>query len=117
MEGGWAVLCPALVAMLRGRVVAVLLLVLWPLLGECLAGAPLKRVPGPDGVSDWTPFAAGRAMLTDVSACSSDDRPFAQALVGPHLSTPVAAAVFSAYAAAVTAAGLWAYCRRNTGRG
>ncbi|MGC4998005.1 hypothetical protein [Streptomyces sp. DT195] len=115
--GCWALLCLALVAMLRGRVVPVLLLVLWPLLGERLAGALLGSVPGLDGVSDWLPFAAGRAMLTDVSAYSSDDRPFAQALVGSHLSTPVATAVFFAYVAAVTAAGLWAYCRRDARTG
>ncbi|MGW2208050.1 ATP-binding cassette domain-containing protein [Streptomyces sp. NPDC001781] len=115
--GCWALLCLALVAMLRGRVVPVLLLVLWPLLGERLAGALLGNVPGLGGVSDWLPFAAGRAMLTDVSAYSGDDRPFAQALVGSHLSTPVATAVFFAYVAAVTAAGLWAYCRRDARTG
>ncbi|RCH64586.1 hypothetical protein DT019_32340 [Streptomyces sp. SDr-06] len=109
----WAVLCTAVAAMLRNRTVAVLLLVLWPLLGERLAGMLLRYLPGLSGVSDWLPFAAGRAMLTDVSAYAADDRPFAQALVGSHLSTPVATAVFCLCTAAVAAAGLWAYRRRD----
>ncbi|MFB6705549.1 hypothetical protein ACFCW6_12645 [Streptomyces sp. NPDC056333] len=115
--GCWALLCLALVALLRSRIVAVLLLVLWPLVGERIAGALLGYVPGLDGVGDWLPFATGRAMLTDVSAYSGDERPFAQALVGSHLATPVAAAVFCLYTAAVTAAGLWAYCRRDAKAG
>ncbi|WP_158711191.1 hypothetical protein [Streptomyces sp. NRRL S-1824] len=115
--GCWALLCLALVALLRSRIVPVLLLVLWPLLGERLAGALLGYVPGMDGVGDWLPFAAGRAMLTDVSAYSDDERSFAQALVGSHLPTPVAVAIFCLYTVAVTAAGFWAYCRRDAKAG
>ncbi|MGW5528159.1 hypothetical protein [Streptomyces xanthochromogenes] len=109
----WSLLCTALAVVLRSRVVAVLFLVLWPLLGERLVGMLLGRLPGLDGASDWLPFAAGRAMLTDVSAYAADDRPFAQALVGSHLSTPAASGVFFLYAAAVAAIGLWAYRRRD----
>lgn len=115
--GCWALLCLALVALLRSRILPVLLLVLWPLLGERLAGALLGYVPGLDGVGDWLPFAAGRAMLTDVSAYALDEQAFAQTLVGSQLSTPVAAAVFCLYTAAVTAAGFWAYCRRDAKAG
>ncbi|MEU9099646.1 hypothetical protein [Streptomyces sp. NPDC048361] len=111
--GCWAVLSMAVAVLLRNRTVAVLLLVLWPLLGERLAGMALQYVPGLDGVGDWLPFAAGRAMLTDVSAFPPDDRPFARALVGSHLATPVAAGVFCLCTAAVAAAGLWAYRRRD----
>ncbi|MFD9824194.1 hypothetical protein [Streptomyces violascens] len=111
--GCWAVLCMAVAVLLRNRTAAVLLLVLWPLLGERLAGMLLRYLPGLAGVSDWLPFAAGRAMLTDVSAYAADDRPFAQALVGSHLATPVAAGVFCLCTAAVAAAGLWAYRRRD----
>ncbi|MFI6471908.1 hypothetical protein ACIBL5_16875 [Streptomyces sp. NPDC050516] len=111
--GCWAVLCMGVAVVLRNRTVAVLLLVLWPLLGERLAGMLLRYLPGLGGVSDWLPFAAGRAMLTDVSAYAADDRPFAQALVGSHLATPVAAGVFCLCTAAVAAAGLWAYRRRD----
>jgi hypothetical protein len=64
-------------------------------------------------VADWLPFAAGRAMLTDVSAVSGEDRSFAQALIGSHLSTPIATAVFALYTAAIATVGLWAYCRRD----
>ncbi|MFI5750917.1 hypothetical protein ACIBBE_34550 [Streptomyces sp. NPDC051644] len=52
-------------------------------------------------------------MLTDVAAYPDDERSFAQALVGSHLSAPAATAVFCLYTAAVTAAGFWAYCQRN----
>ncbi|MGW8728407.1 hypothetical protein ACWGNF_20530 [Streptomyces sp. NPDC055808] len=109
----WSVLCMASAVVLRGRTLAVLFLVLWPLLVERLVGMLLGRLPGLDGLSDWLPFAAGRAMLTDVSAYPADDRPFAQALVGSHLATPVASGVFCLYAAAVAAVGLWAYRRRD----
>ncbi|MFE9820406.1 hypothetical protein [Streptomyces sp. NPDC005773] len=115
--GCWALLCMAFVALLRSRIVPVLLLVLWPLLGERIAGMLLGYVPGLDGVGGWLPFAAGRAMLTDVSAFSGEDRSFARALVGSHLSTPTATVVFFTYAIAVTAAGLWAYCRRDAKAG
>lgn len=111
--GCWALLCLAAVALLRSRIVPVLLLVLWPLLGERITGALLGYIPGLDGVNNWLPFAAGRAMLTDVSAYSGDEKPFAQALVGSHLSTSVAVTVFCLYTAAITAAGWWAYCQRD----
>jgi hypothetical protein len=111
--GCWALLCMALVALLRNRTVPVVALCMWPLLGERLAGLALGYVPGLDGVGDWLPFAAGRAMLTDVSAFAGDDRSFASAMVGSDLSTPVAAAIFCAYTAGLTAAGCWAYTRRD----
>ncbi|MFI5825005.1 hypothetical protein ACIA8I_38955 [Streptomyces rishiriensis] len=111
--GCWALLCMALVALLRSRIVVVLLLILWPLLGERLAGALLGHAPGLQSVKDWLPFAAGRAMLTDVTAVLGEDRSFAQALIGSHLSRPVATAVFALYTAAIAALGLWAYCRRD----
>lgn len=112
--GCWALLCLAVVALLRSRVLAVLLLVLWPLLGERIAGALLGYLPGLDGVNDWLPFAAGRAMLTDVTAYSGEDQSFAQALVGSHLSTPIATTVFVLWTSLITAAGLWSYCRRDS---
>ncbi|MHC0432381.1 hypothetical protein ACX6XY_19680 [Streptomyces sp. O3] len=111
--GCWALLCMALVALLRSRVISVLLLILWPLLGERLIGVLLGYVPGLEGVSDWLPFAAGRAMLTDASDYSGDEQGFVQALIGSHLSTPAAVGVFFLYTGVVTAAGLWAYCRRD----
>lgn len=74
-------------------------------------------MPGLDGVGDWLPFAAGRAMLTDVSAHALDDRSFARTLVGSDLSAPVAATVFCLCTAAVAAAGFWAYCRRDAKAG
>ncbi|MEV6782845.1 hypothetical protein [Streptomyces sp. NPDC051098] len=111
--GCWALLCLAAVALLRSRILAVLLLVLWPLLGERMAGALLGYLPGLNGASDWLPFAAGRAMLTDVTAYSGEDQSFAQALVGSDLSTPIATTVFVLWTSVITAAGLWSYCRRD----
>lgn len=115
--GCWALLCTALVALLRNRIMPVVVLCLWPLLGERLAGLLLGYVPGLDGVGDWLPFAAGRAMLTDVSAFASADRTFAEAMVGSDLSTPVALLVYLLYTAALTAAGYWAYCHREAPTG
>lgn len=111
--GCWALLCMTLVALMRNRTAAVVLLCLWPVLGERLAGLLLSYVPGLDGVGDWLPFAAGRAMLTDVSEFTDGEKSFAEAMIGSDLSTPVALAVFLLYTAALTAAGYWVYCRRE----
>lgn len=111
--GCWALLSMTLVALMRNRIVPVVVLCLWPLLGERLAGLLLGYIPGLDGVDDWLPFAAGRAMLTDVSAFTGEDRSFAATMVGSDLSTPVALTVFLLYTAALTAAGYWAYSRRE----
>ena len=115
--GCWALLCLALVALLRNRIMPVLLLCLWPVLGERLAGLFLGYLPGLNGAGDWLPFAAGRAMLTDVSALSGEDRFFAEAMVGSDLSTPVALVVYMLYVAALTAAGYWVYTRREAPTG
>lgn len=115
--GCWALLCLALVSLVRSRIVPVLILCMWPLIVERLVGGALGYLPGLDGVGDWLPFAAGRAMLTDVSAYPADDRPFAQALVGSHLSSGTATLVFCLYTAAIAAVGCWAYCRRDAKTG
>ncbi len=59
------------------------------------------------------PFAAGRAMLTDVSAYPADDWSFAEALVGSDLSPGTATLMFCLYTALIAGAGCWAYCRRD----
>ncbi|MFI5549159.1 hypothetical protein [Streptomyces sp. NPDC051738] len=115
--GCWALLCMALVALMRNRTMAVVALCLWPVLGERLAGLLLGYVPGLDGVGDWLPFTVGRAMLTDLSAFAGDERSFAEAMVGSDVSTPVALLVFLLYTAALTAAGYWAYSRREAPTG
>ncbi|MFB6614745.1 hypothetical protein ACFCV9_11110 [Streptomyces sp. NPDC056367] len=115
--GCWALLCLALVSLIRSRIVPVLFLCMWPLIVERLLGGLLGRLPGLDGVGGWLPFAAGRAMLTDVSAYPADDRPFARALVGSDLATAPATGLFCLYTALIAAAGCWAYCRRDATSG
>ncbi|PZT75784.1 hypothetical protein DNK56_20370 [Streptomyces sp. AC1-42W] len=115
--GCWALLCMALVALMRNRIVPVLVLCMWPLLAERLAGLLLELVPGLDGVADWLPFAAGRAMLTDISALPEEDQSFATAMVGSDLSTPVALMVFLLYTTVLTTAGYWVYSRREAPSG
>ncbi|MDN3023259.1 hypothetical protein [Streptomyces sp. S.PB5] len=115
--GCWALLCLALVALMRNRILPVVTLCLWPVLGERLAGLLLGYVPGLDGVSSWLPFAVGRAMLTDVSTFAEEDKSFAQAMIGSDLSTPEALVVYLVYTVALTAAGYWAYCRREAPTG
>ncbi|WP_435060108.1 hypothetical protein [Streptomyces sp. bgisy060] len=111
--GCWALLCMSLVALMRNRIVPVVVLCLWPVLAERLAGLLLGYVPGLGGAADWLPFSAGRAMLTDVSAFAGDDRAFARAMVGSDLPNLVALVVFCGYTAVLTAAGYWAYTRRE----
>lgn len=115
--GCWALLCLALVALIRSRIVPVLLLCMWPLIVERLLGGLLGRIPGLDGIGGLLPFAAGRAMLTDVSAYPADDRPFARALVGSDLATASATGLFCLYTVLIAAAGCWAYCRRDAKSG
>ncbi|MFE6912269.1 hypothetical protein [Streptomyces erythrochromogenes] len=110
--GCWALLCMALSSLLRSRVVPVLLLVLWPLIGERIIGKLLGHLPGLDGIGNWLPFASGRAMLTDASVYGGDDQSFVRALVGTHLSTSAATMLFCLYTAVIALAGMWAYCRR-----
>ncbi|MFE2329475.1 hypothetical protein ACFXD5_37180 [Streptomyces sp. NPDC059385] len=115
--GCWALLCLALVSLIRSRIIPVLFLCMWPLIVERLLGGLLGRIPGLDGIGGLLPFAAGRAMLTDVSAYPADDRPFARALVGSDLATVPATGLFCLYTALIAAAGCWAYCRRDATSG
>ncbi|MGW7439885.1 hypothetical protein [Streptomyces sp. NPDC054849] len=115
--GCWALLCLALVSLIRSRIVPVLILCMWPLIVERLVGGALGYLPGLDGVGGWLPFAAGRAMLTDLSAYPADDRSFAEALVGSDLSSGTATLVFCLYTVLIAGAGCWAYCRRDAKAG
>ncbi|MDX3538475.1 hypothetical protein PV721_29840 [Streptomyces sp. MB09-01] len=111
--GCWALLCMAVISLLRSRILPILILVLWPLIVERLIGALLGRLPCLDGIGNWLPFAAGRAMLTDASAYSGEDRSFVKMLIGSHLSPSEATVVFFLYTTVIATAGLWAYCRRD----
>ncbi len=48
--GCWALLCLALVSLIRSRIVPVLILCMWPLIVERLVGGALGYLPGLDGV-------------------------------------------------------------------
>ncbi len=111
--GCWALWCMALVALMRNRLGPVVVLCLWPLLGERMVGGLLGFVPGLGGVADWLPFAVGRAMLTDVASFTGDDRSFAETMVGSDVPTSTAMLVFLLYTLGITAAGHWAYSRRE----
>ncbi|MFE0422075.1 hypothetical protein [Streptomyces sp. NPDC058953] len=106
----WPVIATATAVLVRNRVGTVLLLVLWPLIGERLAGALLGLVPGLDAVTGRLPFAAGRAALAAGSHLQPEDgRTLTDALVGSDLSPAAGAAVFLAFAAVMAYAGLRAY--------
>ncbi|MFJ6945762.1 hypothetical protein ACISU4_14135 [Streptomyces wuyuanensis] len=110
--GCWALLSLALVALMNNRILPVVVLCLWPILAERLLGV-LLGYAGLDGAGDWLPFAAGRAMLTDVTSFTGDDRSFAVSMVGSQVSSMTGLFVFLLYTAAFSAAGCWAYCRRE----
>ncbi|MGW4724207.1 hypothetical protein [Streptomyces sp. NPDC004291] len=111
--GCWSLFCLALVSLIRSRIVPVLILCMWPLIAERLAGGALGYLPGLEGIGSWLPFAAGRAMLTDPSALPVDDQAFARTLVGSDLSPATATAVFCLYTALLTAAGWWKYRKQD----
>ncbi|MEW1551834.1 hypothetical protein [Streptomyces tsukubensis] len=110
----WPVIATSAAALVRNRVTAALLLVLWPLLGERLAGILLRLVPGFDSVTDWLPFAAGRAAMAAGSDTQSEtDRAMTEALVGSSLSAGTGATVLIAFTATMALAGTKAYLARN----
>ncbi|MEU3603093.1 hypothetical protein ABZ714_30945 [Streptomyces sp. NPDC006798] len=106
----WPVIATATAVLVRDRVATALLLVLWPLIGERLAGLLLRFVPGLGGITDWLPFAAGRAALAAGSHLQPEDgRAMTDALVGSGLSPAAGAAVLLAFTAVLAYAGLRAY--------
>lgn len=110
----WPVIAASVVAIVRSRVAAALLLILWPLLGERIAGILLGLVPGLDTFAGRLPFGAGRAaMAGGADALPDADRVLVEALVGSDLSAGTGAAVFSGFTIVVGALGAWSYVRRD----
>ncbi|MGA5220241.1 hypothetical protein ACPCAE_29790 [Streptomyces cinereoruber] len=110
----WPVIAASVVALVRSRVAAALLLVLWPLLGERITGILLDFVPGLDALAGRLPFGAGRAaMAPGVDSLPETDRVLVEAFVGSDLSAGTGAAVFAGFTVTVATIGAWSYIRRD----
>ncbi|MFD7140143.1 hypothetical protein [Streptomyces sp. NPDC059919] len=110
----WPVIAASVVALVRNRVAAALLLVIWPLLGERLAGLLLQLVPGLEALAGRLPFGAGRAvMAAGADALPEADRAAVDAFVGSDLSTGTGTAVFIGFTVALAALGAWSYIKKD----
>ncbi|MFG2989149.1 hypothetical protein ACGFZK_07580 [Streptomyces sp. NPDC048257] len=110
----WPVIAASVATLVRGRVAAVLLLVLWPLLGERIAGILLSLLPGTATLAGWLPISAGRAaMAANIDTLPETDRALVQTLVGSELSTGAGTAVLIAFTAVIAALGAWSYIKRD----
>ncbi|MGW7330373.1 hypothetical protein ACWGIU_17620 [Streptomyces sp. NPDC054840] len=96
----WPVIAGSVAALVRSRIAAVLLLVLWPVLGEHIAGFPLRFVPGLDTLAGWLPFGAGRAaMAASADTLLEADRALVQTFIGSELSAGAGTTVFIGFTA------------------
>ncbi|MFD7262677.1 hypothetical protein [Streptomyces sp. NPDC059874] len=110
----WPVIAASVVALVRNRVAAALLLVLWPLLGERVAGILLRLAPGFEALAGRLPFGAGRAaMAAGVDRLPEADRALVEAFVGSDLSTGTGTAVFIGFTTVMAALGAWSYVKRD----
>ncbi|MFJ3966098.1 hypothetical protein [Streptomyces sp. NPDC090036] len=110
----WPVIAASVVALVRSRIAAALLLVLWPLLGERIAGLLLGFVPGLEALAGWLPFGAGRAaMAASADTLPETDRALVQTFVGSELSTGAGTAVFIGFTIVIAAIGAWSYIRKD----
>ncbi|MFD3701404.1 hypothetical protein ACFWUZ_35810 [Streptomyces sp. NPDC058646] len=110
----WPVIAASVVALVRSRIAAALLLVLWPLLGERIAGLLLRLVPGLDALAGWLPFGAGRAaMAASADTLPEADRALVETFVGSNLSTGAGTAVFIGFTVVIAAAGAWSYIKKD----
>ncbi|MFJ3880548.1 hypothetical protein ACIPW5_24185 [Streptomyces sp. NPDC090077] len=110
----WPVIAASTVALIRNRIAAALLLILWPLLGERIAGTLLRLAPGMEAVAGWLPFGAGRAAMAAGSRTLPEtDRALVEAFVGSELSSGTGTAVFMGFTAVMAALGAWSYVKRD----
>ncbi|MFJ7492155.1 hypothetical protein ACIQZB_13015 [Streptomyces sp. NPDC097727] len=110
--GCWPVIAVSTAALIRNRVGTALVLVLWPLLGERLAGIALGMMPGLGGIADWLPFGAARAAMLGAEP-TGEDGGFVQSLVGTDLTQGTGLLVFCVFAAVLACAGAYVYGRRD----
>ncbi|MCS0639104.1 hypothetical protein NX801_26365 [Streptomyces sp. LP05-1] len=110
----WPIVATAVIALIRNRAASVLLLVLWPLLGERLAQLLFGLVPGLRGFGDALPFAAGRAaMAAGSDTLPEADRALVEGFVGSDLTAASGVSVFIAFTVAMAALGAWSYIKRD----
>ncbi|MFD4025797.1 hypothetical protein ACFWRV_20145 [Streptomyces sp. NPDC058576] len=110
----WPLIVTSVATVVRGRIAAALLLVLWPLLGERIAGILLSLAPGVDVLAGWLPFGAGRAaMATGTDTLTSADRALVETFVGSDLSAGTGAAVFICLTIVLAIIGAWSYTKKD----
>ncbi|MFF4455206.1 ABC transporter permease [Streptomyces goshikiensis] len=110
----WPVIAASVVSLFRNRVAAALMLILWPLLGERLAGVLLGLVPGGEALAGRLPFGAARAaMAAGADTLPEADRGLVEALVGSDLSAGAGAAVFVGFTMVMAALGAWSYIKKD----
>ncbi|MFJ4972780.1 hypothetical protein [Streptomyces sp. NPDC088755] len=110
----WPLIVTSVAALVRSRVAAVLLLVLWPLLGERIAGILLRLAPGVDALAGWLPFGAGRAaMASGTDTLAEADRALVETFVGSDLSPGEGTAVFVCFTIMIAVFGAWSYIKKD----
>ncbi|WP_329304649.1 hypothetical protein [Streptomyces anulatus] len=110
----WPLIVTSVATVVRSRIAAALLLVLWPLLGERIAGILLSLAPGVDALAGWLPFGAGRAaMATGTDTLASADRALVETFVGSDLSPGTGAAVLICFTIALAIIGAWSYTKKD----
>lgn len=101
----WLMIATGVAALSKSRVVTALFMTLWPLFGERLFGLIVGLFRPLHGIHNWLPFAAARAAMTPSSVTDS--------LSGSDLPGPIGLIVFIVFATLITAAGGFAYLRRD----
>ncbi|MEW2195522.1 hypothetical protein [Streptomyces microflavus] len=110
----WPLIVTSVATVARSRIAAALLLVLWPLLGERIAGILLSLAPGVDALAGWLPFGAGRAaMATGTDTLADADRALVETLVGSDLSAGAGIAVFVCFTIMIATLGSWSYSKMD----
>ncbi|WP_331758474.1 hypothetical protein [Streptomyces anulatus] len=110
----WPLIVASVAALVRSRVAAALLLVLWPLLGERIAGVLLRLAPGVDALAGWLPFGAGRAaMATGADTLPDADRALVETFIGNDLSPGAGTAVFICFTIMIACFGAWSYIKND----
>lgn len=109
----WPLVAASAAALLRHRTATVMVLVLWPLIGERMAGLVLSRLLGADALPELLPFAAARAAMSGAPDGGNGTDALETALLGTGLPPWTGLLIYALFTFTVGAAGAWSYCRRN----